>query len=110
MDIQQADKESLATYVHRFKCKANQCKFNNDTTTIRIFLKGLKNAHTIAAKVYEKGPQTLAETIKEVEKLQAAQQIMSTLYLPHWSTPCPVTMTSVSNVKKLAIWHIIVPI
>ena len=79
MDIQQTDKESLATYVHRFKWEANRCKFNNYATTIRIFLKGLKNAHTIATKVYEKGPQTLAEAIKEVEKLQAAQQITSTL-------------------------------
>ena len=79
MDIQQTDKESLATYVHRFKWEASRCKFNNDTTTIRIFLKGLKNAHTIATKVYEKGPQTLSEAIKEVEKLQAAQQITSTL-------------------------------
>ena len=79
MDIQQMDKESLAAYVHRFKCEANRCKFNNDTATIRIFLKGLKNAHAIATKVYEKGPQTLVETIKEVEKLQAAQQITSTL-------------------------------
>ena len=40
---------------------------NNDAATIRIFLKGLKNAHTIATKVYEKGPQTLSEPIKEVE-------------------------------------------
>ena len=80
MDIQQTDKESLAAYVHRFKWEANRCKFNNDTaTTIRIFLKGLKNAHTIATKVYKEGPQTLADTIKEVEKLQAAQQITSTL-------------------------------
>ena len=79
MDIQQADKESLATYVHRFKWEASRCKFNNDITTIRIFLKGLKNAHTIATKVYEKGPQTLTEAINEVEKLQAAQQIASTL-------------------------------
>ena len=55
------------------------CKFNNDATTIRIFLKGLKNAHTIATKVYEKGAQTLTEAIKEVKKLQAAQQITSTL-------------------------------
>ena len=62
------DKESLATYVHRFKQEANRCKFNYDTPTITIFLKGLKNAHTIATKVYEKGPQTLVETIKEVEK------------------------------------------
>ena len=79
MDIQQTDKESLATYVHRFKCEASRYKFNNDTATIRIFLKGLQNAHTIATKVYKKGPQTLVETIKEVEKLQAAQQITSTL-------------------------------
>ena len=79
MDIQQTDKESLATYVHRFKWEASRCKFNNDTTTIRIFLKGLKNAHTIATKLYEKGPQTFTEAIKEVEKLQATQQITSTL-------------------------------
>ena len=42
MDIQQTDRESLATYVHRFKWEASRCKFNNDATTIRIFLKGLK--------------------------------------------------------------------
>ena len=79
MDIQQTDKESLATYVHRFKWEANRCKFNNDATTIRIFLKGLKNVQTIATKVYKKGPQTLTEAIKEVKKLQAIQQITSTL-------------------------------
>ena len=79
MDIQQTDKESLATYVHRFKREANRCKFDNDAATIRIFLKGLKNVHTIATKVYEKGPQTLAEAIREVEKLQAAQQLTSSL-------------------------------
>ena len=48
MDIQQTDKESLATYVHRFKQEANRCKFDNDATTIQMFLKGLKNTHTIA--------------------------------------------------------------
>ena len=79
MDIQQTNRESLATYVHRFKWEASRCKFNNDAATIRIFLKGLRNAHTIATKVYEKGPQNLADAIKEVEKLQAAQQITSTL-------------------------------
>ena len=79
MDIQQTDRESLATYVHRFKWEASRCKFNNDATTIQIFLKGLKNAHTIATKVYERGPQTLAEAIKEVKKLQATQHITSTL-------------------------------
>ena len=79
MDIQQTEKESLATYVHRFKREASRCKFNNDATTIRIFLKGLKNAHTIATTVYKKGPQTLTEAIKEIEKLQATQPITSTL-------------------------------
>ena len=79
MDIQQTDRESLATYVHRFRWEGNRCKFDNDATTIQIFLKGLRNAHTIATKVYEKGPQTLHEAIKEVKKLQAAQQITSSL-------------------------------
>ena len=79
MDIQQTDKESLATYVHRFKREANRCKFDNNAATIRIFLKGLRNAHTMATKVYEKGPQTLTEAIREVEKLQATQQLTSSL-------------------------------
>ena len=61
------DKESLAIYVHRFKLEASRCKFNNDTATIRIFLKGLKNAHTIATRVYEKGPKTLAEAIQKLK-------------------------------------------
>ena len=34
MDIQQTDRESLATYVHRFKQEASRCKFNNDANTI----------------------------------------------------------------------------
>ena len=42
MDIQQTDRESLATYVHRFKWEASRCKFNNDAATIRIFPKGIK--------------------------------------------------------------------
>ena len=55
------------------------CKFDNDAATIRIFIKGLKNAHTLATKVYEKGPQSLADTIREVEQLHTAQQLTSTL-------------------------------
>ena len=35
--------------------------------------------HILATKVYEKGPQTLTEAIREVEKLQAAQQLTSSL-------------------------------
>ena len=52
MDIQQKEKESLAAYIHHFKQEASRCKFDNDTTTIRIFIKGLKNAHTLATNVY----------------------------------------------------------
>ena len=64
MDIQQTDKESLATYVHRFKWEANKCKFNNDAATIRIFLKGLRNAHTIATRV-RKRPSNFVRSNKE---------------------------------------------
>ena len=110
MDIQQTDKESLATYVHRFKWEASRCRFNNDAATIRIFLKGLKNAHTIATRVYEKGPQNLAEAIKEVEKFPSCTANNFPHFYPlHQSIPCPATMTSAFNVKKLAIWHAIAP-
>ena len=79
MEIKQKDKESLAAYIHRFKREAKRCNFNNNTATFRIFIKGLKNANTLPAHVYEKGPQTLADAISEVEKLQAAQQSTTTL-------------------------------
>ena len=82
MEIQQKEKESLTAYINHFKKEASRYKFDNDAATIRIFIKGLKNAHTLATRVYEKGPQSLADVIKEVEKLQAAQQLTSTL-LPH---------------------------
>ena len=79
MEIQQKDKESLAAYIHRFKREAKRCNFNNNAAMIPIFIKGLKNAHTLASHVYKKGPQTLADAISEVEKLQAAQQLTTTL-------------------------------
>ena len=46
---------------------------------IQIFIKRIKNAHTLASCVYEKVPQTLVDAISEVEKLQAAQQLTATL-------------------------------
>ena len=82
MDIQQKEKESLAAYIYHFKREASRCKFDHDAATIRIFIKGLKNAHTFATRVYEKGPQSLADAIREVEKLQAAQQLTSILLPP----------------------------
>ena len=56
-----------------------RCSFINNAATICIFVKGLKNAHTLAACVYEKGPQKLSDAISEVEKLEAAQQLTATL-------------------------------
>ena len=47
-----------------------------------MFIKGLKNAHALETKVYEKGPHSLADAIREVEKLQATQQLTSTLLPP----------------------------
>ena len=79
MEIQQKERESLAAYIHRFKREANRCNFNNNAATIQIFIKGLKNIHTLAACIYEKGPQNLADAISEVEKLQATQQLTATL-------------------------------
>ena len=82
MEIQQKEKESLAAYIHQYKCKDYRCKCNNDATMIRIFIKGFRNTHTLATRVYEKGPQSLADAINEVEKLQAAQQLTATLLPP----------------------------
>ena len=78
MEIQQKEKESLAAYIHRFKREANRCNFDSNAATIQIFIKGLRNAHTLGTRVYEKGPQSLADAIREVEKLQAAQQLPAT--------------------------------
>ena len=80
IDIQQQEKESLAAYVHWFRTEAKQCNFLNDAATIRIFIKELKNAHSLAARIYEKDSQTLMNTIKEVEKLNAVQ--LTTTIIP----------------------------
>ena len=79
MEIQQKEKESSAVYIHQFKREANRCNFDNNATMIWIFIKGLRNAHTLATRIYKKGPQSLTDTIREVEKLQAAQQLTAAL-------------------------------
>ena len=48
MEIQQKEKESLAAYIHRFKREADRCNFNNIEAMIKIFIKGLRNAHALA--------------------------------------------------------------
>ena len=82
MDIQWQEKESLAAYIHRFKTEAKRFNFTNDAATIRNFVKGLKNAHSLATHIYEKGPQKLTDAILEVEKLNAAQQLMAMIIPP----------------------------
>ena len=79
MEIQRKEKESLTVYIHHFKREAKRCNFTNNAATIRIFVKGLKNTHSLAAWIYEKGPQTLTDAISEAEKLQVAQQLTATL-------------------------------
>ena len=66
-------------YIHWFKREASRCKFDNDAASIWIFIKELRNAHTLATRVYEKGPQGLADAIKEEEKCQEALQLIATL-------------------------------
>ena len=53
----------------------------NDAATIRIFIKRLKNTHNLAARIYEKDPQTLTDAMTEVKKLNAAQQLTMTIIL-----------------------------
>ena len=79
MEIQQKEKEPFATYIHHFKREAKRCNFTNNTVTIRIFVKGLKNAHSLDTCIYKKGPQTLVDAISEVERLQAAESLTATL-------------------------------
>ena len=54
-------------------------QFHNDAAPIRIFIKGLRNAQSVATRIYEKDPQTLKDTINEVEKFSAAQQLTATI-------------------------------
>ena len=79
MEIQQREKESLTAYIYHFKREAKTCNFMNNAATIRLFVKGLKNAHNSTANIYKKGPQTLTDAISEVEKLHATQQLTATL-------------------------------
>ena len=82
MEIQQQPKESLAAYIHQLKMEAKRFNFINDTTTIRIFIKGLKNAHSLATCTYEKGPQMLTDAILEVERLNVIQQLTAMIIPP----------------------------
>ena len=81
MKIQQKDNKTMAAYIHHFKTPVKQCAFDNETVAICIFVKSLRDTCTIASKIYEKEPQTLAEVIKLVEKLSTSLQLTATLTL-----------------------------
>ena len=68
-------------------------------------MKGLRDAHTLAARVYEKGPQSLADAIREVEKLQAAQQLTATLLPSSLVNIMSSDDENASSVKSQGIWH-----
>ena len=51
----------------------------NEAAAIRIFIKRLRNVHSLSARIYEKDPHTLMDTITETEKLNAAQQLTVTI-------------------------------
>ena len=97
MNIQQWEKESLSAYVHQFRIEAKHCNFTNDTAIIRIFIKGLKNAHSLASRIYEKDPHTLMDTITEVKKLITAQQLTMTIILSS-------TVNMMSNEEDQYLW------
>ena len=67
MDIQQKDNESLAAYIHRFKREAKNVIVPTMQPPSGHLL---KNTHTLAAHVYEKGPRTLTDAISEVENFK----------------------------------------
>ena len=83
MEIQQKDSETLTAYIHRFKKEAKHCNFNSHPAKIRIFLKGLINSSKIAPGVYEKGPNTIEDTISIVEKISSAQHIAASFSQNH---------------------------
>ena len=61
----------------------------NDAPTVQISIKGLRNAHSLATHIYEKGPQPLSDAISEVQKRNAGQQLTTTI-----SPPSTVNMMS----------------
>ena len=83
MEIQQKDSETLTAYIHRFKKEATHCDFDSHPAKIRIFLKGLINSSKIAPGVYEKGPNTIEDTISIVEKISSAQCIAASFSQNH---------------------------
>ena len=69
--------------------EAKQCAFDNDTVAIYIFVKGLRDAPTMVAKIYEKDPQTLAEVIKLVSMMSSDNRCFVCGCTGHFGCHCP---------------------
>ena len=69
-------------YVHQFRTETKRCNSTNNTTTIRIYINGLKNAHSLATCIYGKGPQTLTDVISKLEKLNTIQHLTAMIIPP----------------------------
>ena len=59
MEMQHKDNETLTAYVIHFKTTAKQCAFNNDAAAVHIFVKGLRDAPTVASKICQKCSTTI---------------------------------------------------
>ena len=79
---------SCCLYINHFKMAAKLCALDNITIAICIFVMGLWDAPTITAKIYKKDPQTLAEVIRLVEKLNTVHKLAAIL------TPSMASMMS----------------
>ena len=77
MEIQQKDSETLTAYIHRFKRTSTHIQQNKN------FLKGLINSSKIAPGVYEKGPTTIEDAIRIVQKISSAQHIAASFSHNH---------------------------
>ena len=83
--------------------QAKRCNFTSDAAIIRIFIKGLKNAHSLATHIYEKGPETLTNAISKVEKLNAVQQLLPQLLHHLQSAWCQMMRITVFSARNKAI-------
>ena len=66
--------------------------------------------NSLATRVYKKGPQSLADAIREVEKLQVAQQLTATLLPSSTVNIMSSNDENVCSIKNQCTWHAIAPI
>ena len=98
MEIQQNDKDTLASYIHYFKIAAKKCAFDNDIVVICSFVKGLRDAPSIASKLYERTPKLWLMSSDLLRCSVQHTQLTATL------TPSAVSMMSGNNRCFVCEW------